>query len=143
MPQFILPLGTPEAANEFAALDAFTRGYIEAMFFTDASDPDDGDLQHATFADLAPESLAAIIADCTAFKAKAAPVLEQAYRLHPEGYNEEQAGRDYWFTRNGHGTGFWDRKELETGGFGDLLSDIARYSTVYLYRGDDGQVWCT
>jgi hypothetical protein len=24
---------------------------------------------------------------------------------------QEQAGRDLWFTRQGHGTGFWDRDE--------------------------------
>lgn len=25
---------------------------------------------------------------------------------------EAQAGHDFWLTRNGHGTGFWDRPEI-------------------------------
>jgi hypothetical protein len=34
MPEFILDHGSPEAAKQFKALDAFTQSYIEAMFFT-------------------------------------------------------------------------------------------------------------
>jgi hypothetical protein len=70
------------------------------------------------------------------------------------GYSEEQAGRDFWFTRQGHGVGFWDREELnrdiakredgtftddgETeglpflGSLGDLLSEYAQ---------EAGEVW--
>lgn len=139
MPRFILPLGAPEAANEFAMLDDFTRGYIEAMFFTNTGSLDDGDLQDATFADLAPESLAEIIADCTAFQNKHASLLEQACQR--DDYSAEQAGRDFWFTRNGHGVGFWDRKQLYAGELGDALSAACGRNDVDLYRGDDGKVW--
>jgi len=37
-----------------------------------------------------------------------------------DSYDDEQAGRDFWFTRQGHGVGFWDRKALEV----DLFPDI-------------------
>jgi hypothetical protein len=59
----------------------------------------------------------------------AADLLELAYARD---YTEEQAGRDFWFTRQGHGTGFWDRDELEPEELGDKLSDRAkRFGEVY------------
>jgi hypothetical protein len=139
MPAFVLDHGSPEGARGFAKLDAFTQGYVEAMFFTDASCADDGELEDATFDDLAPEALARIQRDCEAFQTAHAALLEEAYTR--DDYSEEQAGRDYWFTRNGHGVGYWDREQLNDGGLGDKLSAAARYSTVDLYRGDDGLVY--
>jgi hypothetical protein len=138
MPEFILDHGTRDAAITFAKLPSFQQGYIEAMFFTNASDPDDGDLEDATVADLAPSTLERIRRDCIRFQWKARKLLRQAYTRD---YDETQAGRDFWFTRNGHGAGFWDRKELEDGELGDQLSDVCRYSEVDLYRGDDGLVY--
>lgn len=111
MPEFILEHGTPSAAAKFNALDDFTRGYIEAMFFTNASSPDDGDLSTATVADLAAETWNRIEKDCAAFQEANASLLAQAYGR--DDYSPEQAGRDYWFTRNGHGVGYWDREQLE------------------------------
>jgi hypothetical protein len=29
-----------------------------------------------------------------------------------EGVDPEQAGHDFWLTRNRHGTGFWDKPEI-------------------------------
>ena len=40
------------------------------------------------------------------------------YFYFPEG-TIEQAGCDFWLTRNGHGTGFWDRPEI----YGDVLAE--------------------
>jgi hypothetical protein len=51
--------------------------------------------------DIAPESLAAITADCAMFLDINAKDLANI--------NAEQAGHDFWLTRNGHGAGFWDR----------------------------------
>jgi hypothetical protein len=136
MPEFILDHGSPEAARTYSQLDWFTQGYIEAMFFTDASSADDGDLENATVAEIAPEFLASIVATCQCFQKEAAALLDQAYNEHD--YDESQAGRDYWFTRNGHGVGFWDR---DLGELGEALSAACRYSSVDIYRGDDGQIY--
>ena len=38
MPEFQLDLGTQQSAAAFNALDAFTRGYLEAAFFTETND---------------------------------------------------------------------------------------------------------
>lgn len=139
MPEFILDKGSPQGARSFAALDSFTQGYVEALFFTDASDPDDGDLADATVADLAPETIAKIVAECAAFQTANAELLAQAYDR--DDYSETQAGRDYWFTRNGHGVGFWDRQQLDEGGLGDKLSAACRHDTRDVYRGDDRLVY--
>ena len=41
---------------------------------------------------------------------------------------------DFWYTRNGHGTGFWDGDYEE----GHALTDIAHsFGEVYTYEGDD------
>lgn len=142
MPEFILDHGTPETARQFQALDSFTQGYIEAMFFTDTGNQENEGLEHATVADLAPEALAKIIADCDAFQEAQGLILDRAYESGSAGYQETydpaMAGRDYWYTRNGHGTGFWDRG---LGQVGDDLATAARYSEVSLYRGDDGLIY--
>ena len=142
MPEFILDLGAPEAARAYAALDEFTQGYIEAMFFTDASDPDDGDLEHATFAELARSTRRQIIVDSAAFQKQHLEDLDEAIdngRIN--GYDLKAAGRDFWYTRNHHGVGFWDRS---LGDVGDKLTEAAHaFGEVSLYRGDDGLIYLT
>lgn len=132
MPEFILEMGNAEHARSFNALDGFTRGYIEALFFTDEEslcEDSDGEREMPSvvfnmatlesrfdggnsfgFADLAAKTLAAIVKDCEAFQRVNSALLEAAYQRD---YDAEQAGRDFWFTRNGHGVGYWDRDQLE------------------------------
>lgn len=128
---------------DFDDLDVFTQGYIEAMFFTSTGTGDDGDMEDAGFADLAPETLTAIIADCAAFTAAAlaSDALKRGDRpLWPSLDDETQAGRDFWYTRCGHGCGFWGGDWEEP--FAPELDRIARtFSNVDLYRGDDGKLY--
>lgn len=50
-----------------------------------------------------------------------------------------QTGHDFWLTRNGHGTGFWDRG---LGEVGDRLTTACKvYGEVDLYVGDDGELY--
>ena len=137
MPQFQMPFGSSQDAFEFARLPAFMRGYVEAMFFTECS-ADNEELEHATFDELAPETLQRIRRDCVKFQWLARNLLRLAYTRD---YSEEQGGRDFWFSRNGHGVGYWDRAELDAGGLGDALHALCRYSEVDLYRGDDGKLY--
>jgi hypothetical protein len=144
MPQFILDTGSPESARAFNNLDEFTQGYIEAMFFTDTGDLDDAEdgLEDANVGELAPSTLRAIIADCEAWQQANAGLLAKAYETGPVTkygpYSPERAGADYWFSRNGHGAGFWDR---ELGDVGDQLHAACKYREKYLYRGDDGLIY--
>jgi hypothetical protein len=143
MPEFHLDYGTPEAARVYASLDEFTQGYIEAMFFTDCN-TDCEDLTDASFAELAPETLERIKRNCERFQTEHAALLEQAYGQHGKhersAYDATKAGRDFWYTSNGHGTGFWDRG-LEA--IGDALTEASKHPSVAtdLYRGDDELIY--
>ena len=67
--------------------------------------------------DLTIEARASMIADCAGF------VGETHEALIASGLSAESAGHDFSLTRNGHGTGFWDRG---IGDIGEALSKIAR-----------------
>jgi hypothetical protein len=54
---------------------------------------------------------------------------------------DEQAGADFWLTRNGHGAGFWDRG---LGELGERLTEAAKASgSSDLYIGDDEGIYVT
>jgi hypothetical protein len=139
MPEFILDHGSPETSRAFASLDAFTQGYIEALFFTSTGTGDDGDLADATLAELAPETLDRIKADCARFQAMRPVDLDEACdEGRIDGYGMTEAGRDFLYTRNGHGCGFWE----QDGAAWDSLDRAAKgFSQVDLYRGDDGLLY--
>lgn len=103
------------------------------------------------FLDIHPDSLERIVADCGAFRVRAGALLDEAYtrvepakvggftsNAHPEyDYDAECAGRDFWFTRNGHGVGFWSRLALEAGELGERLSVISRdFGEVQIWFAD-------
>jgi hypothetical protein len=63
---------------------------------------------------------------------------ERGYGTHPDAGSAEAAfGHDFWLTRQGHGVGFWDRKELGKE-LGQALTDAAharREANYEFYRG--------
>lgn len=132
-------------------LDPFTQGYVEALFFTEEQTfADQGSKPGAIpvetplgFADLAPETLARIVGDCAKFKADAYGPQEDAFcRDDPEApaWDDEHAGRDFWYTRNGHGCGFWDGDWPEP--YAAALDAAAKaFGNVDAYLGDDGKVY--
>jgi hypothetical protein len=139
----------PVVITAWRDLDAFTQGYVEALFFTEA----DVLAEQATkpgaipfepsfgFSDLAPETLARIVADCAAFRATLDWRVFEADRGRGTA-SDDQAGQDFWFTRNGHGVGFWDRAPYVYGASQVSLTEAARaFGNVNAYLGDDGRVY--
>lgn len=57
-----------------------------------------------------------------------------------EGLDPEQVGHDLWLTRNGHGTGFWDRRELESEQKEKLTQLSKEAKQKWDYIGDDGKI---
>jgi hypothetical protein len=117
MPQFIL--NEPSSAQHpFYSLNDFARGYVEAMFFTNCdSDHSDEDKANDLGVErLTRDSIASIKADCDAFISYIMPdgcsVQQWLNHIDDYDYDDAQAGRDFWFTRQRHGVGFWNRKEL-------------------------------
>ena len=133
MPEYILPISN---IADFNSLDDFTKGYIEAAFFCECN-CDNKELEHAETGDISPESMSEVIADCTAWQAMNANLLTRAY---DRDYDATRAGRDYWFTRNGHGVGFWDREALNDDDLGDALT-LGCDGEVSIYKGDDGLIY--
>lgn len=110
------------------------NGYIEAMFFTEG----DSELKDSDSSDLAPETMTRIIEDCFSFYVTA----EKFFDDLPDDYDYYGMGSDFWFTRNGHGVGFWDRLELKENGLGDKLSEVSReFGNIDAYIGDDGLIY--
>ncbi len=139
MPQFELDRGTAESADAFDRLDIFTQAYIEAMFWlaTDWADQDESGNpnEHPEWdvGMLAHETVAAIVADCSAFQSANAEDLAEAG-------DDAQNGHDFWLTRNRHGAGFWDRgydKAISD----RLTADAHAWGEADLYRGDDGRLY--
>lgn len=118
-------------------LDSFTSSYIECALWS--STDDDGEPLDGLYTadDLAESTLRQIVDNCADFQASFADLLSQAYAR--DGYSSEQAGHDFWLTRNGHGAGFWDRG-LDA--IGQQLTDMAHsYGSCDLYIGDDGNIY--
>lgn len=113
-----------------AQVDTFTAHYIRAMLWseTDGDDPLD---KHHDADDIAPETLAKIIADCQKFQA------ENSRYFHG---HESDAAHDFWLTRNGHGAGFWDGDWEQAAG--EALTKASKaFGECHVYVGDDGKIY--
>ena len=80
----------------------FITAYFEAVAFA----------EEIELEELAEDFVRESLIDCLAFYARIWCFLNEA--------NVEQAGHDFWLTRNGHGTGFWDRPET----YGEHCADM-------------------
>ena len=97
-------------------LQDMATAYIEAVYFTDV------DELNTDNPDLTPAFEAAAYDACANFE-NACNLLEIDLRtLYPD---PTQLGHDLWFTRNGHGVGFWDRPKVY-GEHADIFTGMAR-----------------
>jgi len=116
-------------------LGKFTTQYIATALWssTDESTPEGGEPldKNYTIDDLSFEALEQAREDCRRFLEMSGDVVYT--------YDTDQAGHDFWLTRNGHGAGFWDGDYLEEDG--KLLTEISKiFGECYLYVGDDGKL---
>lgn len=114
------------------------NAYVECALWS--STDDNGEPLDRTYSafDIAPESLAKMDRECRDFYGRHLVDAQNTYGATV--YNDgEQAGHDFWFTRNHHGAGFWDRG---LGEMGDVLTKASHaYGSCDLYIGDDGKVY--
>lgn len=120
-------------------LDACARGYVEAALWSsmDNADYSGGEPldENYSVSDVSDETLSQMAKDCAAFEESEASDIEES------GLSREQVGHNFWLTRNGHGTGFWDRG---LGKVGDRLTKASKaYGSYDLYIGDDGKIYGT
>lgn len=135
MPEFILDCATTESHEWLASLHPFTQGAVEALCFLAPPiyiDSGDGDCEPVEWLDAGAHNLTAdartyMEAESVRFYlAHRADILAACEHGGRGGdYDETQAGRDWWFSSTGTGTGFQDRglpDDLATG-----LADACQY----------------
>lgn len=112
-------------------LERFTSAYLEAMLWSSIDDDGNPLDQGYTLDDLDPGSKERSKADCATFICHVDHELNGKY---------EQAGHDFWLTRNRHGSGFWDGdwgKER-----GERLTKASHaFPEQSLYVGDNGMIY--
>lgn len=106
-------------------VEEILNGYIHSALWTEELD------DRYDISDVQEDSLEKARRDIKLFVQKAGDLLN--------GIDNSSIGHDFWLTRNGHGAGFWDRKELE-GGLGDKLTDICKdFKEVNVFD-EDGSI---
>jgi hypothetical protein len=125
-------------------LDDFTRAYIECALWStnDESDEQGGEPLDSNYGilDIDQDTLETMAEDCRQFQEENAADL--ARYDHPLWTAAELGGHDFWLTRNGHGCGFWDRRDCLPDNAGKRLTAASeKYGEFYLYV-CDGQIYC-
>lgn len=120
----------------------FTNGFLECAMWLgkryeseEAAERGEGDDLLDVFepSDIPADIMREIESDCTSFyEAHAALWQDEPY------YDDEQAGHDFFLTRNGHGAGFWDRG-IENGD--ELTAASKPYGSFNLEAFADGPVY--
>ena len=118
-------------------LKTFTDAYIEAMYFCDIDNPDS---EFPCSAELAPDTLLNIQAECRSFWRRYGCYITTDTCADAFTNSVAQAGHDFHFTRNGHGVGFWETEWPAC--YRELLTNGAdNYGSFELYLGDDGLIY--
>jgi hypothetical protein len=122
-------------------MDKFTQAYMEAALWssTDNLTPDGGEPLDRNFntSNIAPESVRKMEEDCRLFQEQNAALLDGYYDA---GNDLEQAGHDFWLTRNGHGSGFWDSNAPDDVRKG-LTNAAHTFGEQDIYVGDDQKLY--
>ena len=121
-----------------ATIDDFTRGFFEAFFFAETDDNGDQlDHLNVRVEDIDNEGFARLMDECMNFQEKAGDMILD---------REAEAGRDFYFTRQGHGVGFWDGDWPDPDG--DKLTELAKsfgeFSQITTHGPNDTvEIWIT
>lgn len=123
--------------------DDFVDGYIAAALWStnDESDESGGVPLDQNYSrdEISPELMATMIEDCRKFLEQCGHLLTEENWLG-KGEMMENAGHDFWLTRNGHGCGFWDGDWADSVE-GELHKVCEEFGNFDLYVGDDGKIY--
>ena len=112
-------------------LDAFTRSYIETALWSTSDDNEEPLDQDHDLEDISPTTLHSMITDCDRFQQENKTDIDR---------KDEQAGHDFWLTRNGHGAGFWDGDWPEPAA--TRLTDASEtFGEYYLFIDDEEKIF--
>jgi hypothetical protein len=130
----------PLAHFQSSEFTPFVDGYVKAALLSTIGDSDDHKGmpldETYTLHDLSAECFQSMTESCKLFQDQNESLLSQAYNIN---YSQEQAGKDFWFDRCRHGSGFEHR---DLGSVGKKLTEAASgWTEVDLYVGDDGKIY--
>ena len=118
-------------------VDEILTSYFEAALWTDedrlAEEVGDDKAKSFTIFDFSDETKAKAKEEIEQFMQKAGQYLTNV--------TDDMIGHDFWLTRNHHGAGFWDRKEI---GYeiGDKISEICHeFRELMVVVGDDEKLY--
>lgn len=118
------------------AIETMLASYIECALWSSHDNADDngGEPLDANYGpdDISDKSRAKMRRDCADFI---------RYNRADIGDKYDQAGHDFWLTRNRHGAGFWDRGHGFWPNDGEGLTESAHgFGETSLVIGDDGKI---
>lgn len=127
-----------EIKHEYSGeeFEQFVSGHLRGILFGETDDNDVSLDENYTELDFSEEGLEKVKHDCTVFLSRVPGIIPSG-RMY-------SAGIDYYFTRQGHGTGFWD------GDWDSLPNDGAKKldkacgdvrEEIYVEIGDDGKIY--
>ena len=112
-------------------LKDFVTGYVNCLYWVE----DSGETKNEER--LSTEAFLICVLECNRFLANAKTYVGG---LIPENYFE-QAGHDFYLTRNGHGSGFWDKPEIYGEKYSKILTEISnQFGCTNFYISDDGEI---
>lgn len=128
----VLPFANVDAHRAVCAdcetthnIEKFKQGYIAAMLWSSLDDNEIPLDKEYVSEDISEEAMSLIAEDCQKFW------LENMIDIP---CLPEQAGHDFWLTRQGHGAGFWDGDWPE---HGDTLTEATKkYPELDVFVGD-------
>ena len=124
-----------------ACPEYFYLAYLEAAVWS--STDDDGEPIERLDLDVSEETKAEMRADCDRFYDDNEHLITSENCLRQSPYSryscDEQAGHDFWFTRNGHGVGFWETSDWEAEAGEQLTNASKAFGEYYLFA-QDGEI---
>lgn len=110
----------------------FIEAYIEALLWSSVDDNEVPLDKNYDINSFSTRSINLIIAQCEAFQK------ENEKEIGEDG---EQAGHDFWLTRNYHGAGFWDRENVYGEKESKILTEKSHtFGECTAIVGDDGEI---
>ena len=105
--------------------------YLECVLFTDLPDGEVGSGEFSAGDRLrrfGKREREAVADDIRRFLEDAKPILDRS------DYRPDQAARDFWFTRCGHGCGFWDQEHCSQSDADALTTIAKRFPAQRMYK---------
>lgn len=112
-------------------LRAMQLAYLEALYFTETGDNG----QPSADTSLTALCHAKALNDCADFY----QAVKQNLLLYLPELDWSRVGYDFWLTRNGHGTGFWDRPEIYGEVGAQMLAAMAQACGEHDAEFEDGE----